>query len=404
MKSVFLLLFVCFSFGQEVLLLDPRKVYQLALENNREIRRLEQQIRALEIDYQLAKKYYLPVVYAKASLLYDFDLRDTRTEGSLTVISTLYEFRKTKSRIESSRMRMDTAHLMLRQLRIDLQLRILRLFMDAHLYKKLAEVKREEMAIAYVRFDRAREKRELGLTTDHEVLKLESLYLEKRSELLHAQHMYNHTLLEIKNIAGLPYETIVQLRELNLVELEKIHIDFSELKEHALKENSGLKMKDIEIKMHEEDIKGAQKVISPKVNLKISTEGIGLELTTPVYDAGRAYRVDYLSSYKKSAQIEKESLEQNIRLIFSSAPYEWEFLKAKLAEAYSKDKFAAENLTLRRSEYELELSFDLGYAMAEKSEAERQLMEARYKLLLFLARLLSLAGKEPFSLLKCCAQ
>ncbi|MFN4320025.1 MAG: hypothetical protein ACK4FY_06125 [Aquificaceae bacterium] len=122
----------------------------------------------------------------------------------------------------------------------------------------------------------------------------------------------------------------------------------------------------------------------------------GIELSTPIYDAGKPYKVEYFTHLKKSVQREKEGLEQNINLILFSAPYEWEYLKAKWTEAYTRDRFAEENLTLRRSEYELELAFDLGYAMAEKSEAERQLMEARYKLILFWAKLFNLAGREPF--------
>lgn len=400
MRYLFLLFFLSLSFGQDVLLLDPRKVYELALRNNKELQKLEHQIRALEIDYQLAQKYYLPVVYAGASLLYDMDGRSIKTGGSLTIISTLYEFQRTRSRIELSRIRKDIAHIMLQQLHRDLQLKILKLFSDAHLYRKLAEVKREEMAIAYVRFDRARERKDLGLATEHEVLRLESLYREKRSELLQAQHLYNHTLLEVKNLAGIPYETFIQLQELNFREPERQVLDFSQLREEVLKENSGLKIKDREIRMYEEDIKLARQVVMPKVNLRISTDRSGLELSTPIYDAGRGYKIDYLLSFKRSAQSERENLEQSLKLISLSAPYEWEFLRAKLVEAYTKDRFAEENLTLRRSEYELELAFDLGYAMAEKSEAERQLMEARYRLLLFWARLFTLAGREPFTLLE----
>ncbi|MCS6998927.1 MAG: TolC family protein [Aquificaceae bacterium] len=400
MRHLLLLFLLGLSFGQEVLLLDPRKVYELALKNNKELQKLEHQIKALEIDYQLAQKYYLPVVYAGASLLYDMDKKNIRTEGSLTVISTLYELQKTRSRIELSKIRRDIAHVMLQQLHRDLQLKILKLFSDAQIYRKLAEVKREEMAIAYVRFDRARERKELGLATEHEVLKLESLYREKRSELLQAQHLYNHTLLEVKNLAGISLETIIQLKELDFREPERQVLDFSQLREEILRENSGLKIKDMEIRMYEEDIKLARQVVMPRVNLRISTNKSGLELSTPIYDAGRGYKIDYLLSFKRSAQSERENLEQSLRLISLSAPYEWEFLRAKLVEAYAKDRFAEENLTLRRSEYELELAFDLGYAMAEKSEAERQLMEARYKLLLFWARLFSIAGREPFSLLE----
>ncbi|MEJ7620475.1 MAG: TolC family protein [Aquificaceae bacterium] len=394
------LLFFGMSFSQEIITLDYKKVYELALKNNKELQRLRHQINALEIDYQLAQKYYLPIVYAGASLLYDFDKKDTKLDANLTVVSTLYEFQRTKSRIELSKIRRDTAQLMLKQLHIDLQLRIIRLFAEAQLYKKLSEVKREEMAIAYVRFDRAREKKELGLATDHEVFRLESVYREKRSELFYAQHMYNHTLLQIKELAGIPYETIIQVEDLPTREVDRLIKPFPELLKEALEKNTSLRIKDLEVKSYEEDIKVVRQVISPRLSLRISTDKSGLELSTPIYDAGRQYKVDYLASLKRSAQSEREGIEASLRLMFFSAPYEWEYLRAKLTEAIAKDRFAEENLTLRRSEYELELAFDLGYVMAEKSEAERQLMEARYKLILLWAKLLSLAGREPFEVLE----
>ncbi|MDM7267117.1 MAG: TolC family protein [Aquificaceae bacterium] len=390
------LLFLSLSFGQELLTLDYKKVYELALRNNKDIQRLQEQIRAFEVDYQLAQRYYLPIVYAGASILYDMDNKETKTNVNLSIISTLYEFQKTKSRIELSRIKRDIAQIMLDQLNRDIQLRIIKLFADAHLYKKLTEVKREEMAIAYVRFDRARERKELGLATDYEVLRLESIFREKRSELFYAQHMYNHTLLEIKQLAGIPYETLIEVEDLPFKELEKPLADFSTLREEALKNNASLKIKDMEIKNYEEELKVANQTISPRVNLRISTDKSGLELSTPIYDAGKPYKVEYLTYLKKSIQREKEGIEQSINLMFLSAPYEWEYLRAKWMEAYTKNKFAEENLTLRRSEYELELAFDLGYAMAEKSEAERQLMEVRYKLIIFWAKLFNLAGKKPF--------
>ncbi|MCS7262570.1 MAG: TolC family protein [Aquificaceae bacterium] len=392
-----LLLLLSGSLGGEILRLDPKSVYELALKNNKEIQKLEHQIKALEVDQQLAQRYYLPVVYAGASLLYDLDKRETRTNTNITVVSLLYEFQKVRTRSELSRIRKEVAQIMLRQLHLDLQLRIVKLFTEAHLYRKLAEVKREEMAIAYVRFDRARERKELGLSTDHEVYRLESLYREKRRELLHAQQMYNHALLETKQLAGLPYETLIELSELNFREPS---VEFTLLKDSALRENSSLKIKELEIKSYEEDIMAVKQVLKPRVNLRLSTNGSGVEVSIPVYDASRHYRLEYLTSLKNSLQAEKEGIRRSVELIFFSAPYEWEYLKASLAEALAKDRFAEENLTLRRSEYELELAFDLGYAMAEKTEAERRLMEARYKLLLFWAKLFSLAGREPFTLLE----
>ncbi|MCS6876583.1 MAG: TolC family protein, partial [Aquificaceae bacterium] len=350
MKYFFILCFVSFSFCQEVLSLNPQKVYELALKNNKEIQRLRHQIKALEIDHQIAKKYYLPVVYFRASLVYELDKKEPTTETSLNVVSTLYEFQRTKSRIELSKIRKDITDIMLQQLYKDIQHRIIKLFVDAHLYKKLTEVKREEMAIAYVRFDRARERKELGLTTLHEVLKLESVYREKRSELLQAQHLYNQALLEIKQLAGIPYETIVELEDLVFNKPEGLRVNFSKLKEEAMKENASLKIKQAEIRSYEKEIESARQILSPRVNLRISTDKSALEISTPIFDAGRPYRIEYLSSLKRSVQAEKENLEKNLELLFYSAPYEWEYLKGKYVEAVAKNKYAEENLMLRRSE------------------------------------------------------
>ena len=400
MKYLMLLFFISLCMGQEILLLDYRKVYDLALRNNRELQKLREQLTAFNVDYQLAQRYYFPIVYAGASLLYDLDKNRAKSEFSISIISTLYEFQKTKSRIATLGIKRDIGQIMIEQLNKDIQLRIIKLFVEANLYKKLTEVKREEMAIAYVRFDRTREKRELGFATEHEVLKAETVYREKRSELTYAQYMYNHTLLEIKKLAGIPYETIIEIEDLPFEEAEGLLEDFSKLKEEALKKNTTLKIKSLELDSYEEEIKIARGVISPKVNLRMTTNRMGLEANTPIYDAGRKYKMEYVSAIKRAIQKEKEDLELNISLIFSSAPYEWEYLKSKWLEALVKNKFAEENLKLKRFQYEVELAFDLGYAMAEKSEAERQLMEARYKLILFWAKLFNLAGKDPFLVLK----
>ncbi|RMH81202.1 MAG: TolC family protein [Acidobacteria bacterium] len=396
MRLLCLLLLLSLSFSYE--LLTPESAYKMALENNKEILRLKHQIEAMDIDYELAQKYYLPVVYAGANLLYSFDKRDLKVETNLSVVSVLYEFQKTKSRIEISKIKRALAQLMMEQLKKDIQLRIIKLFAQAHVYKKLAEVKREEMAVAFVRFDRARERKELGLATDYEVAHLESIYREKRMELMKAQHLYNQSLLEIKRTVGLSYEVTIDLSPIPLTSVERDK--FKELMELALKENTNLRMKDLEIKAYDEDLRMVGQTLSPSVSLKLSTNRSGLEISTPIFDTSKGYRIDYLLSLRRSAEVERRRLEDDIKLIFFNAPYELEYLKAKLEYARSRDRFMEENLMLRRSEYELELAFDLGNAMAEKSEAERQLLEAIYGITLFWAQLYNLAGKDPLLVLR----
>jgi outer membrane protein TolC len=125
-----------------------------------------------------------------------------------------------------------------------------------------------------------------------------------------------------------------------------------------------------------------------------------VEIFVPLFDPSSLYRVESLTSYKKIAQVELEDTINEFKLISNSADYRYSYLLAQWDYALARNRFAEENLTLRRSEYELELAFDLGYAMAEKSEAERQLMQAKYDILIFIAKLYSFAGLDPFLVLE----
>lgn len=58
------------------------------------------------------------------------------------------------------------------------------------------------------------------------------------------------------------------------------------------------------------------------------------------------------------------------------------------------------NLDLKRSEYELQLAFDLGYAIAYYTQAERQLLESKVRIMLFLMEVYHTIGKEPTQALK----
>jgi hypothetical protein len=79
--------------------------------------------------------------------------------------------------------------------------------------------------------------------------------------------------------------------------------------------------------------------------------------------------------------VEIEDSLKELELLVNSADYEYSYLLSKLDYALAKGKYAEENLTLRRSEYELELAFDLGYAMAEKTEAEMEIMKVKYEII-----------------------
>ncbi|SNZ13673.1 TolC family protein [Hydrogenobacter hydrogenophilus] len=411
------LLLLSFTFGQEVIKLTPQKAYELALKNNAELKKLRYEIESINSQWQEAKNYFLPYITLGAGILYNSKTQDWEKSFGVSFVNVLYEYRKTASRIKSAELRHEIKQEALKQLERDIKLRILELFTKASLYKKLTEVKREEMAIAYVRYDRARQKKDLGVSTNLEVYQLESIYREKRKDLLNAQYEYNKALLDIKKLTGLDMNALIDVEDLDFK--PKVgEIDKDKLLEQAIKNNPIVKIKTLEVKLYEEMIEEANNIMAPRVQFRgelgnsiragtpqtraFNQNGwrAGIEIFMPLFDPTSLYKMESLTSYRKIAQVELEDTINEFKLLSNSADYRYSYLLAQWDFALARSRFAEENLTLRRSEYELELAFDLGYAMAEKSEAERQLMQAKYDILLFLARLYHLAGLDPFLVLE----
>ncbi|QWK20042.1 MAG: TolC family protein [Hydrogenobacter thermophilus] len=412
---MYLLVILIFSFalGQEVIRLTPQKAYELAWENNAELRKLRYEIESVNFQLEEAKNYFLPYVMLGGGLIYNSKTEEWEKPFGVSFISLLYEYKKTSSRIRSAELSSEIKKEALRQLERDIKVRILELFAQASLYKKLTEVKREEMAIAYVRFDRAQQRKELGLATNLEVYQLESIYREKRKDLLQAQYEYNRALLEIKKLVGMDMDTLIDVQDIDLK--PKVgDIDREKLLAYALKNNPIVKIKKKQVETYDELIRQAENILTPRVQIRgevgntIRT-GIpqtraynqtgwraGIEIFVPLFDASSLYRIGSLKAQKRMVQVDLEDTLNQLKLLSNSAEYRYMYLLAQWDAAVSKNRYAEENLMLRRSEYELELAFDLGYAMAEKSEAERQLMQAKYDLLLFLARLYALAGLDPY--------
>jgi outer membrane protein TolC len=412
--SLFLL---SFAFGQEVIKLTPQKAYELALKNNAELKKLRYEIESTNFQIQEAKNYFLPYINLGAGIVYNSEAHEWEKPFGISLVSVLYEYRKTLSRIKSAELKHEIKKEALKQLDRDIKLKILELFVKASLYKKLTEVKREEMAIAYVRYYRAKQKKDLGISTNLEVYQLESIYREKRKDLMHAQYEYNKTLLEIKKLAGIDMNTLVDVEDLDF-KPKMGQIDKEKLLQQALKNNPVVKIKTLELNLYDQMIEESKNIMAPRVQLRgeignsirTGTPQIrafnqngwraAVEIFVPLFDPPSLYRVESLTSYKKIAQVELEDTINEFKLISNSADYRYSYLLAQWDYALARNRFAEENLTLRRSEYELELAFDLGYAMAEKSEAERQLMQAKYDILIFIAKLYSFAGLDPFLVLE----
>ncbi len=385
-------------FAQETL--NLRRAVDLALERNRELERLRREIHSLEDVYRAERwERFAPRV----------DLLVDREGFTLLSGALLLDFGNRLARIRSAEIAVKIKKELLQELERQVKIRLVKLFMDLYMAEKTAEVRREEMAVAYVRFDRERERLSRGLSDRVKVAEWEKRYRAFRAELLSAQRRYNETLLEIKRFVGLDVETYVDVDLSDLLSF-RVPVEKTVYVEHLLSGLEGnylLRVKELEIAYFRSRAQEQKRILYPELsvylNLRSTYEeadrfrsGWNLILRLPLFD-GRAsfFREKSFRDLARAVEVEREDLYQKLKRRALEAVYRWEELVGEYQSALAFDSWAQENLDLSRSSYELELAFDLGYAMSTKTEAERKVAEAKFRLILFLMRLYDLTGEDP---------
>ena len=391
---------VSFCLAQSELRLNFSKAVELALTQNREILKLKREIASLEDIYR-AQKWgrFAP----KVELLIDKD------SVNLFTSILLLDFGNRLARIRSAQINTMIKKELLKELERQVKIRMFRLFMELALSEKLAEVRREEMAVAYVRFDRERERLERGLSDRVKVARWESTYTRFRAQLFEAQRKYNETLLEIKRLAGIPVDKPVEVLYRDLLNFD-IPPDKTVDTSFFLKKinnNYLVKVKSLEISYLESKATEQKRIFYPELygylqvknyyeSLHKTRGSANLLLRIPLFDGKTSfYREKSFLDLKRAVEVERKDIIERIKSEILKAPYVWEELMASYRDALTFDNWAQENLDLSRSNYELELAFDLGYAMSTKTEAERKVMESKFNIILYLMRLFDLVGEDP---------
>lgn len=318
------------------------------------------------------------------------------------------EFGRKAHAIRAEKCRKLLAEEYLREFKNLLQLEVAKLYVKVQLLEHKTQELRERMAVAYVRFDRERQKLELGLSDPVSVAEREKTYRSFRSQLFEAQKEYNEALYRLKRYMGIDLTEPLTLKPISFKVEENLTLDEKKLFE-KLSENFKLKQKSLEIAYYEELEKGEATLFKPEVYLtgrfKYDYEGkkktdLNAIVSVPIFDPTVQYRVKSVKETKTSLLFEKEYIAQQVKERILTFPYLWDELVERYKFARTNMNWAKINLDLQRSKYELELAFDLGYAMADYTQAEYELIKAETDLLLLLIEVYHTLGLEPIRALK----
>ena len=397
---IFFVVFLSFVLISHSVEISLKEAVELALKNNRQLKKLKRELKS----ERFTKKTR---IFERFSPKSSFEV--SKDELSLKASILLLEFGRRAKAIEAEKYRVKLREEILKEFENFLKIKVAEIYFNILIYDLMAQEKREYMAVAYVRFDRERQKMELGLSDIEKVSRLERLYRKYRKELFEAQRKYNENLYKLKRYLGLKIDEDVEVKPLDFKIPENLALSEKELLKY-LKNNYQIRKKEFEIAYYSELEKGERILWKPEVYLRgkfsypFEKKRIESEFNTilrvPIFDPASRYRRKSIKQKKLSLVQEKNEITEKVKQEIFTFPYVWDELIENYKYAKSYFRWAENNLDLKRSQYELELAFDLGYAMAEYTKAERMLLESKVKIILFLMNVYHTIGLDPMNAFK----
>lgn len=265
----------------------------------------------------------------------------------------------------------------------------------------------ESLAIGFIRFDRARENTELGLSSELEVLRLQSLYEVIRQQRYNAENQQRLTRTILSEELGFPQQPVDEL-EVPKIQLDRPIIDdVDELIEQAFKNSIALKITQNKIASALQSIAVADSKDSAKLDLELEVSDYvrgssrrddwraTIYFDFPLYSGNRsdssvqraraihARTIGQFEQEKSRLRLEVLELWQNIR-------QQTLVVQGALIDLDYRDL----NLDKSRAEYELEFQTDLGDSMVNFSNSRANRFQAEYALSLVWYKLEALVGKS----------
>jgi outer membrane protein TolC len=280
-------------------------------------------------------------------------------------------------------------------------------FFDVLLADQRFTVENEYMAVAYVRFDDARQRLEAGQISPVEVASLEARYQERLIQRNAAQKRQRIARALLANAMNKPGELAPELAEPRLPQNALPVPEYETLLPIMYRSNPRLDASERLLEASRQRMAAVRSDLLPRVDLDLEAGDYTLEtrtrnnlsagvvLTWPLYDGTRnsaELNREQAAFYK--LQAEADLLKMNLAQSLLETLLDVEQLRRTVREARARQvKYRDLALEKARGEYEVELKTNLGESMAATVEAQLEQRRAEYELALALARLEALVGR-----------
>lgn len=342
------------------------------------------------------------------------DLADDQTynasRAGVYLRKRLYDFGRTRGLVAAAAAEASGSELRVADARLQRRLDILESYLNVLLADLRFRVRDEAMAIAYVRLDRANDRRELGQISDVDRLAVDTNYQETRSARFIAQAAQRTARVRLAEALNRPGQLSAVLSAPDMGAVDGDLPDLAVLTADVLRASPRVQALQAATAAARERMQAARALERPIVSARADANeyhrasgsadpwAVGLELEIPLFTGGRgaAERARARAQLARSeAQLAR--LQSQLRQTAQSLWEEIQVLRASREETRTRLDYRELYLDHSRALYEMEVNADLGDAMVESSAARLHQAELDYRLLLNWARLNALRGSDLFA-------
>lgn len=328
----------------------------------------------------------------------------------LVIDKTLYDFGRTKSRLEAVQQNIESQQILYEDTRQQRRIEIMQRYFDVVLADLYFYQMNEAMAVAFVELDKRRDRNELGQVSDIQVLEQEAEYQRVRKLRSQSQNQQRLTRARLAYVLGRPGqlpETVS--RPANLSQLLRTLPEVELLQAQAMQNSSLLRALRAQIAAGQAQLAALRATGNPvlfgeaqanaytKERSSYDDWRVSVQLEVPLTTGGR---VDADAAKQQAElyrlQAELTAAEEQIKQTVLELWLELDALLLQREQMRAQMNYRELSLDRSRALYELEVRTNLGDSMVRVTEAERQAMLTDFNIALGWEKMDVLTGGYSF--------
>lgn len=338
-----------------------------------------------------------------------FDQSQNDSVLRLVAEKRLYDFGRTGNAEEAAKAEIQGSEWWYKDARNQYRLAVVESFFNVLLADLRFIRDNEAMSVAFIAYDRAQDRNELGQRSDIDLLEAQSHYQSVRRQLYSSRSLQRSTRSRLANILNRPGELVAEIAEPALTDHTRKIPEVEELQEQAKMNNPVLNGLRKQKQAADERVASARAGYMPVLDGVVRINDYArLVGSYNRYDITLRLNVPLLSGGVVKANVAKENaaltaVKAKLRAaemdILQAVLENWQLLdtlRIQREEMEALLDFRDLYLDRSRALYELEVKTDLGDSMVQVSDARLNYMETLFKISLVWARLDALLGKEIY--------